>query len=138
MAVTGGVVERYATGGPKVSFTTAVAVVAGQLVEVVGNMTIQPAPANSRKVIGQVLQTGDAVGDLVTVQCFGDVLELIAAGAIAAGDELTSAAAGTVAVLAAAGAAYVQAEANNGRAIVGIALEAIGNGLKGRVMVTGA
>lgn len=139
MAVTGGVVTPYAAGSPPVTFAVSAAVVAGKLVEISGNMTVAHAAAGSRKCIGMALQSGSAIGDKIAVQLFGDVCTLTAAGAVTAGDELVvGAVAGTVSTLAASGAGYVQAEANNARAIVGIGLEAISDTLTGRVLVTGA
>lgn len=140
MAVSGGIIERYKPGCPKVTFQAAAAVTEGRLVEITAAGKIQHAAAGSRKAIGIAMQTASAVDDRVAVQLFGDVYELTAQGAIAAGDEVFPGAAGDgrVSVLAAAGAAYVQAEANNARAVIGIALEAIADTAKGDVMMVGA
>lgn len=139
MAVTGGIIERYAPGHPKVTFKCAAAVTEGRLVEVTAAGKIQHAAAGSRKTIGLAMQTASAVDDEIAVQLFGDVYELTAQGAIAAGDEVFPGAAGDgrVSVLAAA-ATPTAAEVNNGRAIIGIALEAIADTAKGDVMMVGA
>lgn len=140
MAVSGGAVPAYAPGSPAPTFAVSAAVTAGRLVEISGNMTVAHAASGSRKVIGMAMQSASAVGDKIGVQLFGDVHNLTAQGAVTAGDELVAGAAGDgrVSTLAASGAGYVQAEANTARAIVGVALEGIADGLLGKVMVTGA
>lgn len=139
MAVSGGVVERYKPGCPKVTFQCAAPVTEGRLVEVTAAAKIQHAATGSRKAIGIAMQTASAVDDRVAVQLFGDVYELTAQGAVAAGDELIAGAAGDgrVSTLAAAAVADVAA-INNARAIIGIALEAIADAAKGDVMMVGA
>lgn len=134
MAVSGGKNAVYKPGSI-VSFAVSAAVTAGQLVEVTGDKTVGPAGAASRKVVGVALQTASAVGDVIPVQIFGFIFNLTASGAIAAGDEVNPAAAGAVATIAASGAAYVQAEANGARSIVGVALQAIANTATGWVLV---
>lgn len=134
MAVTGGRFVKWKPGSI-VTFTTAAAVTQGRLVEITGAMTVGMAAAGSRKVVGVALQTSDAAGDKIAVQLLGYIIKCRASGAVAAGDEVMAAANGDVQAVAAAGAAYVQAEANNARAIVGVAVEAIANGLEGNVLV---
>lgn len=133
MAVSGGQNPVYFPGS-RVTFAISAAVTAGQMVEVTGNMTVGPAGAASRKVVGMAMQTGSAVGDKIAVQIFGFIARLTASGAIAAGDELNPAAAGAVATLAAAAAATL-GDINNARSVIGVALEAISNGATGRVLV---
>ncbi|MGO3895359.1 capsid cement protein [Brevibacterium aurantiacum] len=69
-------------------------VTGGQLVEVSGDNTVQPAAAASDSVIG-VAGFDAEVGDTVTVFP-GGVQRPIASGAIAAGDRVAAAAAGKV------------------------------------------
>lgn len=145
MAVSGGVIERYKPGAPKVTFQCAAAVTEGRLVEITAAGKIQHAASKTRKAIGIAMQTGSAVDDRVAVQLFGDVYEMTAQGAIAAGDELVAGALGdgrvsTLPASATAGAtaADINTAANETRAIIGIALEAIADTLKGDVMLVGA
>lgn len=141
MAVSGGIVERYKAGSPKVTMTTSAAVTAGQLVKLTADMTVAPAGAGDQ-AIGIALQTSDAALDLIACQLFGDVYDLVAAGAgIAAGTKVETGAAGTVAAVAAAdpaSLATVTAGINNTRATVGVALAAIADTATGPVMVIGA
>lgn len=128
-SVRGGQVEKFM---PADRFTCTVAagqtVRGGRLVRLTANRTVQEADTvNQPGVIGVALYDR-AAGEAVTVATEG-VWPLIAAGAITAGDSLVAAAgtlgttSGRVATLAVAGAAYVQAEANASRAIIGKALE---------------
>lgn len=135
-AVSGGQYAMFASGAPDITMTTTAAVTVGRLVEISGDRSIRHALANSTKVLGVAKQTGSAVGDKVGVST-GGVWLLRADGAIAAGDKLVVSAAGDgrVAPLAAAGAAYVQAEANASRAVVGTALAAIATGTDGPVLL---
>lgn len=134
MAVSGGVVERFGSGAPKVTMTLAAAVTAGRLVEMTANRTVQHAGAASLKVVGVALQTGSAVGDKLAVAT-GGIWDLTASGAVAAGDQVIAAANGQVSALPAAAAATI-ADINNARAIVGTALEAITNGNAGPVVLS--
>lgn len=136
MAKTGGVVEAFPSGASKVTMTASAAITAGRLVEITGNRTVGMAGAGSMKVMGVALEGTDFVGtaDKLAIAT-GGVFLLTATGAISAGDKLIAGANGTVSTLAAAGAAYVQAEANATRQIVGVALEAIANGQTGRVLL---
>lgn len=122
MTVSGGSQVVYKPGSV-VSFAVSAAVADGDLVESTGNMTVGPAGASSRKVIGRAMQAADTAADIIAVQIFGYIARLKANGTVTAGDELIPAAAGDVSTFAASGAAYVQAEANNARAIIGVALE---------------
>lgn len=135
MAVSGGMAPIYAPGAV-VSMAVSAAVTQGNLVEVTGNNTIGPAGAASRKVVGVALQTASASGDVISVQVVGMIVKLKANGTITAGDECFPAAAGDASVLAASGAAYVQAEANGARAVVGIALEGAATTVQFKAMVT--
>jgi len=133
---TGGVVEAFPSGAPTVTMTAAAAITAGRLVEIAGNRTVQHAGALSLKVCGVALEGTDFVGvpDKIAVKS-GGVFLLTATGAITAGDKVAAAANGTVSTVAAAGAAYVQAEANATRAIIGVALEGIAGAGTGRVLL---
>lgn len=133
MAVSGGVVERFGSGAPKITMTTAAAITAGRLVELSAARTVQHAAAASLKVVGVAVQTSDAAGDKVAIAT-GGVWNLTATGAIAAGDQVIAAANGTVSTLAAAAAATL-ADINNARAVVGVALEAIAGGAAGPVLL---
>lgn len=137
MALSGGAVELFGSGDPTITMTTTTAtVLAGRLVEVSGNRSIAPAGATSRKVMGVAKQSASAIGDKVAVAT-GGAWMIVAQGAIAAGDDVGSGAAGDgrVSTIAAAGAAYVQAEANATRAIVGIALAAAADGAECPVLL---
>lgn len=101
-------------------------VVGGQLVEISAGMTIIPAGASSTKVVGVACRDA-AVGAQVMLFT-GGIHDLVATGAIAAGDLVVAAAAGTVASIAAVGAYN-----GNERAIIGVAYEAIANAAKGRI-----
>lgn len=135
MAKTGGVVEAFPSGAPKVTMTASAAITAGRLVEVTGNRTVGMAGANSLKVIGVALEGTDFVGtpDKIAVAS-GGVFLLTASGAISAGDILVAAANGQVSTLAAV-TTPTPADVTNTRAIIGKALEAISNGLTGRVLL---
>lgn len=122
MAVSGGSQVVYKPGSI-VSMKVSAAVADGDLVEVTGDLTVGPAAAGSRKVVGRAMQAADAANDIIAVQIFGYIAKLKANGTVTAGDELIPAAAGDVSTFAASGAAYVQAEANNARAVIGVALE---------------
>lgn len=126
----GGIVE-YQSPGDNLSMTVgATAVVGGDVVKLSANRTVIPAGANDIP-LGVALHDA-AIGAVVAVATEG-VWPLKAAGAIAAGDLVGTAANADVATIAAAGGAYVQAEANEYRTVVGIALEAIADTAVGRV-----
>lgn len=107
--------------GEAIHYAASAAITGGQLVEVTGTGTVGPAAAGSIKVVG-VAAFDAASGERVTIFCGGVQRVNAAAGGVTAGDVLQAGAAGTVAPVAASGAAYVQAEANNYRAVIGIAL----------------
>lgn len=137
MAITGSQGIVYPPGA-KVSFKSAAAITAGRLVEITAANTVGMAAAGSRKVIGFAMQSCDAAGDIVEVQILGYIVNATAAGAVAAGDELViGAVAGTVSTLAAAAGA-VAADINNARAVIGVALAAIADTAKGRILVSRA
>jgi hypothetical protein len=128
MAVTGGVSERFGSGAPRITMTAGAAVVAGRFVELTGDRTIGPAPAGSFKVIGLAIQDCDGVaatGNKVAVAT-GGVWNVRAGAAIAAGDQLVPLANGTVGPSGAA---------PDARTVVGIALQAIGNGNDGPALI---
>jgi hypothetical protein len=140
VAVSGGKTVVYRPGDI-VSFRTSAAVNEGRLVAVSGDMTVSEAAAGSPKVIGVALQTASAANDVIPVQLLGYVFRLQAASAVAAGDEVKAAANGQVQTAPATSfaATYSAADANaqvdNTRAIVGVALEAIAASAQGRVYV---
>lgn len=68
---------------------------AGQVVEISGDMTISPTSAASAKVLG-VAMFDTKKGEACAVECEG-LFKLVAAGAVTAGDHVTSAADGKVA-----------------------------------------
>jgi hypothetical protein len=113
------------TPGTAITLTASASIVGGQLVEVSGNGTAAPTPASatpSLKVVG-VAAFDAAAGARVTIHGRGQVHETTANGAVTAGDQLVSGAvAGTVKSLAAVGAAPAQADVNNARAVIGIAI----------------
>lgn len=119
---------------PPITMTTgATAVTGGNVVEISAGMTVIPAAADSVKVAGVVGNDG-ITGALVQVYTDG-VHDLIAAGAIAAGDKVVAGAvAGTVATVAAA--AGTAQSVTDTRAVIGVALEAIADTAKGRVLLT--
>jgi hypothetical protein len=132
----GAIVEQFGSGSPKITMTAGAAVIAGRLVEMSANRTVQHAAAASLKVAGVVLQDSDGVaatGNKVAVAT-GGVWALTAVGAIAAGDQVIAAANGQVSSLAAAGGATA-ADINNARAVVGVALAAIANGQQGPILL---
>lgn len=139
--------------GPQ-TYEANVTVDGGQLVEPdAATAKVKPCTATSTKCLGVALYraepsstTGvdttygyprvgmDVPRSEVAVASTG-VFKLTATGAIAFGDLVVPAANGTVSTLAAAGGAYVQAEANAARAIVGQCVEPAGiaGGATGRI-----
>lgn len=135
MALVGGVVERFGTGAPKVTMASAAAITAGKLVEMTGDRTVQMAGAISQKVVGVAMQGCDAVADKIGVAT-GGVWNLVASGAISAGDLLVTDTAGRVKTMAAVDATNVGTLGTGAtalRGLVGIALEAIADGASGPV-----
>ncbi len=130
MAVTGGMTPVYLPGS-RVSMKISAAVTAGQLVEVTGNMTVGPAAAASRKVVGVALQTGSAANDIIAVQIAGYVFRLKASGAVTAGDQVGAGAAGAAITVAGGATADVT------RSIVGVALEGAADTALFRAVVGG-
>lgn len=122
MAVSGGIVEKFGAGHPKVTMTVSAAVTAGALVKMTGDRTVATC-GDEETAVGIAMQTASAANDKIAVQLFGDVYTLTASGAVAAGDQLASAAAGAVKALAAAAGATAE-DINDARAVVGVALEA--------------
>jgi predicted RecA/RadA family phage recombinase len=124
--VKGGIVE-YAHPGDKLTFTVgATPVVGGNVVKLSGNRLVIPTTAVTDRPVGVALHDA-AVGETVTVATEG-VWPLKAAGAVAAGDNLTpGAVSGTV--------SPDNATPTEAMSRVGIALEAIADTAVGRVMV---
>lgn len=89
----------FATGGAPITLQASATVVGGRLVESTGNSTVGPAGAASTKVIG-VAAWDAASGTKVDVWPLpGIVHEVVASGAIAAGDGLVAGAAGVVSTI---------------------------------------
>jgi hypothetical protein len=128
MAVTGTYNVVYKPGSI-ISLAVSAAVVAGNLVEVTGNMTIGPAGAASRKVVGVALQSGSVSGDIIAVQIFGYIIRLVNSGGVTAGDEVGAAAAGQVVTVAAGTTTDIA------RSLFGLALEGATTGLSSRYLV---
>ncbi|ADB58550.1 capsid cement protein [Archaeoglobus profundus] len=87
-------VEVYPEG-KYLPLTAGADITAGQVVELTGDKTVAPTGGASSKVIGVALINANA-GENVTIVTEG-VVEVVAAGAIAAGDKVQSAAGGKVA-----------------------------------------
>jgi len=138
MAVTGGIVERFGTGAPKVTHTVAAAVTAGRLVELTAaGRRVQHAGAASLKVCGVALQDASAAEDKIAVAT-GGIWDLKAAGAITVGDLVMAGAAGTVSTVPAVDATNVATLGTgmtNTRATVGIALESIADTASGPIQL---
>ncbi len=110
----------------RLSFVASAPIVGGNLVKVTGNMTIGPCTAATDIAIGVVVRDA-AVNQSVAVACRGYLLvDLVAVTNVAAGDTVgpttTSGQIGTVVATASP-------------IVVGIALEAILAGAKGRVLM---
>lgn len=122
----GGIVEYFAPGDNITCTVGATAVTGGQVVKLSGNRTVVPTTAVTDRPIGVALHDA-AIGETVSIATEG-VWPLKAAGAIAAGDNLTpGAVAGTVSV--------DNTTPTEAMSRVGIALEAIADTAVGRVMV---
>lgn len=106
--------------GADVTLEASAAITGGRLVSISGDKTVAQTSANDKAWVG-VATTDAANGDKLTVTS-GGVQELVASAAITAGDLVVPAADGKVASLADASASYAQAEADNARAVVGVAL----------------
>jgi Uncharacterized conserved protein (DUF2190) len=127
MAVSGGVVEAFGSGAPKITMGVAAAITAGRLVEINGARTVQMAAAASQKVVGVACQTSDGTStDKITVAT-GGVWALIASGTVTAGDAVIAAANGQVATVPVV-TTPTAADVNNTRALVGVALTTATNG----------
>lgn len=108
--------------GP-ISMVASATITGGNVLEVTGNMTVGPAGAASTKVCG--VAAYDAVsGASLTIYTEG-VCDLVASGAISAGDKVVAAAAGKVATVG----------ANTFATVIGVALEAIADTATGRVLL---
>lgn len=124
------------TPGATISSTTSAAVTGGDILAVSGSNTVaKTATLADAKYVG-VAAHDAASGARITLFGRGPVHESIADGAVTAGDLLTSTntANRQVKTLAAAGAAYVQAEANATRAVIGVALTTAADNAKVRWM----
>lgn len=112
------------TPGDVITMTTSGAVVAGDILVVSGSGTVAKASTLANAAYVGVAGNDAASGAKVAVHACRPVHKSVADGAITAGDLITSTntANRQVKTLAAAGAAYVQAEANATRAVLGVAL----------------
>lgn len=112
------------TPGHEITMTTSGAVTGGDILVVSGSGTVAKASTLADPAWVGVAGNDAASGARVTAHARGKVHRSIADGAVTAGDLLTTTntANRQVKTLAAAGAAYVQAEANATRAILGVAL----------------
>lgn len=112
------------TPGQVITMTTSGAVTGGDILVVSGNGTVAKASTLANISYVGVAGHDAASGAKVAVHTCSPVHKSIADGAITAGDLITSTntANRQVKTLAAAGAAYVQAEANASRAVIGVAL----------------
>lgn len=128
---TGGIVE-FVRPGEHSTFTAGGAITGGNLVRLTGNRSvIATASALQANIVGVAIYTA-ASGDANLTVATNGVWPLVAQGAIATGDDLTSGSvAGSVAALAAAATATA-ADINNARNTVGRAYEAISNTATGR------
>jgi Uncharacterized conserved protein (DUF2190) len=89
----------FATGGAPITLQASATVTGGRLLEVTGNGTVGPAGAASTKAIG-IAAYDAASGTKVDVWPLpGEVHEVVASGAIAAGDGLIAGAAGVVSTI---------------------------------------
>lgn len=140
--------------GPQ-TYEVNVTVDGGQLVEPDTGGKIKPCTADSLKCIGVALYRAEPSSTTGVDTTYGyprvgmevprsevavavtGVFKLTASGAINFGDLVVPAAAGAVKTLAAAGGAYVQAEANASRAVVGKCIEPLGisGGATGRILL---
>lgn len=116
-------VPHYDGGRPAKTYTASGAITAGQLVKLVGNMTVSTCTNDSTAAIG-VAGVDAADTALVPVYEVG-VHDLTASGAIAAGALVTAAASGAVKTVGAG--TFDQ--------VVGKALEAISDTAKGRIQL---
>ncbi len=105
-------VEVY-LDGKYLPFTAGADITAGQVVELSGDGTVVPAGDGSTKVIGVALIDAKA-GEKVTVVTEG-VVEVVASGAISAGDKVQSATGGKV-------AKWTASSAGDSAKIIGTAL----------------
>lgn len=122
----------YHQPGDLITYTVGATTVAdGDLVELSGDRTVIPAQADSVKCVGFAVYGGVA-GEKIAVAAEG-VWPVNASGNLAVGDQLVCAAAGDAKVVPAASAGYVLGETTIPYRIVGIALEAIATGTRGRV-----
>jgi hypothetical protein len=122
--VTGGIVE-YAYPGDVLTYAAGAAIDGGQMVELTAtDLTVQEAGAESAKCVGVALHTA-ASGEKLSVARVG-VYYLKAAGAISGGDLVECAADGDV-------AKHDNVATPSYLHVIGIALEDISNGNRGRV-----
>lgn len=137
-SITGGQVERHAPGD---RFTLAVksgqTVRGGRLVEITGDEECQEAGATSIKVSGVAIHDADPAGEWKKVGVAAEgIWNLVASGAINAGDQLITDTAGRVKTLPAVDATNVGTlgtGATQTHAIVGIAMAAIADTAAGPV-----
>jgi hypothetical protein len=129
MAVTGGINAKYRPGSI-VTMKASAAITQGAFVEVSGDGTVAQAAAASTKILGVALQTASAANDLIAVQLVGSVFVLKAKGAVTAGDPVGAASDGSAAVTTITVAAF-----GDVRKVFGIAINTIGDGNTGQILV---
>lgn len=117
----------YTVGATAITNTPVSGVTPITLVELSADRTVIPAGATSLKCVGGALHDG-AIGDTDLTVVSEGVWPVLASGVITAGARVKCGALGTIVV---AGATP------DASAVVGIALEAIGNGAVGRVKLIG-
>lgn len=112
------------TPGHEITVTTSGAVTGGDILVVSGSGTVAKASTLANPAWVGIAGTDAASGAKVAMHARGKVHRSVADGPVTAGDLLstTNTANRQVKTVAAAGAAYVQAEANASRAILGVAL----------------
>lgn len=138
-AIAGGQVERYPGGRTTFAVKSGQTVRGGRLVEITASMEVQEAGAASLKVVGIALHDADPAGEIkkVTVASVG-IWNMVATGAVTAGDLLLAGAGGTVTTVAATDAtslATLGTGLTNAKAIIGRAVEAISNAAAGAVLL---
>lgn len=130
--VSGGLVEAFGSGGPRLTMTGSAAITAGQVVAFTGDRAVGPAADGSRVVAGVAVQSYDNVPGTrakLAVATSG-VWFLTASGAIAAGARVCAAAAGKV-------RAWVSGT-DAADAIIGHAVEAAADGQSKRIILRAA
>lgn len=125
--ISGGAIEAFGSGHPKITQTAGAAITAGTLVEYTAGRTVGPAANGSAKVAGIAMQTYDGTattGSKLAVAT-GGVWYLTAHGAITAGQKVCAYTGGLV-------RAYVPGT-DDASLVVGTAPSAIADGASGLI-----